>query len=283
VRAGCRIERRGEAVLDTSRGVPVVPAMANGTEAAFVLDTGAARSVLDEAAVRRLSLPLDEWAAMTMRGVGGAVRHRVAHLRSLSVGGAGLHRRSAAGDMSMAVVPVLPFAGEPPVSGLLGGDYLQTYDLAWEPADKRLALFAVQGCNGRFVPGASAYDALVAEPSSAGWLVVRVTLEDRMVRALIDSGAERSLLTRAGAARLGLLTHGAGGPTLGGIGPGPVGAERRIFTDMRVGSEAIRPARLLVAGDLVIPGIDLVLGADWLLPRHVWLSYATGQVFVRRP
>ena len=134
--------------------MPVVSAIANGRSAAFVLDTGAARSVLAEAAVARLSLPLDEWAAMTMRGVGGGVRHRVAHLRSLTLGGAALHRRSVAGDMSMAVVPALPFAGEKPVSGLLGGDYLHGYDLVWRPEERRLALYAVAACSGRFVPWA---------------------------------------------------------------------------------------------------------------------------------
>ena len=92
--------------------------------------------------------------------------------------------------------------------------------------------------------GPGAYDTLAAEPSVAGWLVVTVTVANRTLRALIDSGAGHSLLTRSGMARLGLREDAAGSPaTLSGIGPEPVGARMQTFADMRIGSETIKPAR----------------------------------------
>ncbi|MBV9654902.1 MAG: aspartyl protease family protein [Acetobacteraceae bacterium] len=280
--AACVIERRGEVVPDLSRGVPVVAAAADGVEAPFILDTGAARSVLTETAVRQVGAALDEWAAMTMRGVGGLVRHRVARLRTLTLGGAPLHRRSAANDMSMAVVPELPSGGGPPVSGLLGADYLESYDLAWESGGGRLGLYRVGGCSGRFLPWTEPYDVLAAEPAPAGWLIVPASVGGRPLRALIDTGAAQSVLTRSGAVRLH-VPSGAAGPPLDGIGPHPVGAEPRPFAALRIGTETIASARLLVAADLVITGVDLVLGADLLFGRRVWLSYATAQVFLGRP
>ena len=31
------------------------------------------------------------------------------------------------------------------------------------------------------------------------------------------------------------------------------------------------------------PIVDMLLGADWLAGRHVWISYATAQVFLAGP
>jgi hypothetical protein len=33
----------------------------------------------------------------------------------------------------------------------------------------------------------------------------------------------------------------------------------------------------------VVPIVDMLLGADWLQMRRVWLSFATKQVFVAGP
>jgi len=35
-----------------------------------------------------------------------------------------------------------------------------------------------------------------------------------------------------------------------------------------------------VAAVRVVPIVDMLLGADWLSSRHVWLSFATKQMFV---
>lgn len=266
---------------DLARGVPVVTAEVDGSAALFVLDTGASRSVLTEAAVQRLSLPLDEWASMTMRGIGGAVRRRVANLRSLTLGGAPLRRKSAAGNMSIAVVPGLPLPVQTPVAGLIGGDFLSAYDLEWDGS--RLRLFTAAECSGRFAPWPGRYDALTAEPAVAGWMVVALTIDGHRLRALLDTGAQRSLLTPRGAAALGINAAAQGDARLAGVGAAEVSASPVIVRRMVVGSETTDPAGLLLAQGFVIPGIDVVLGADWFAGRRVWLSYATGQVFVSGP
>jgi hypothetical protein len=55
---------------------------------------------------------------------------------------------------------------------------------------------------------------------------------------------------------------------------------RHRFAELRVGPEATREPVLWVASVRVVPIVDLLLGADWLAPRRVWLSFATRQVFV---
>jgi hypothetical protein len=41
---------------------------------------------------------------------------------------------------------------------------------------------------------------------------------------------------------------------------------------VRIGSEVLRDQEIEVA-PLALPGADMLLGADYLRTRHVWLSY----------
>ena len=46
-----------------------------------------------------------------------------------------------------------------------------------------------------------------------------------------------------------------------------------------VGSEVLRDQEIEVA-PLALPGADMLLGADYLRTRHVWLSYSTQRLFL---
>src|SRR5271155_1667616 len=91
------------AALQFSAGVITVPVEVNGITAPFILDTGAQRSVVSEAAVRRLGLARDQWVGTTMRGIGGIDRRPNAAPRSLSLGGVPLVRRTVTHDTSLTV------------------------------------------------------------------------------------------------------------------------------------------------------------------------------------
>jgi hypothetical protein len=55
---------------------------------------------------------------------------------------------------------------------------------------------------------------------------------------------------------------------------------RHRFAELRVGDDTTRDPALWVASVRVVPIVDMLLGADWLGSRHVWLSFATKQMFV---
>ena len=65
-----------------------------------------------------------------------------------------------------------------------------------------------------------------------------------------------------------------------GVGPAPVPMRRHRFVELRVGADTTRDPTLWVAAVRVVPIVDMLLGADWLSSRHVWLSFATKQMFV---
>ena len=51
------------------------------------------------------------------------------------------------------------------------------------------------------------------------------------------------------------------------------------FAAVRIGSEVLRDQEIEVA-PLALPGADMLLGADYLRTRHVWLSYSTQRLFL---
>jgi hypothetical protein len=198
-----------------------------------------------------------------------------------------LRRRTLTEDTSVTVgpLPVAEVAGRP-ITGLLGRDFLSPFDLDLDLPAHRLTLYGVSGCDTGFLPWTEPYAAIPVSTTVGAALVVAALVDGRLLRALVDSGASASLITAPGMFRLGLTPEllardpGANGT---GVGPQPVPMHRHRFAELRVGPEVTRDPVLWVASVRVVPIVDLLLGADWLAHRRVWLSFATKQVFVAAP
>jgi hypothetical protein len=54
------------------------------------------------------------------------------------------------------------------------------------------------------------------------------------------------------------------------------------FRELQIGSESFANPVFLVAPIQLQPISDMLLGADWLLGRRVWISYATDQLFATK-
>jgi hypothetical protein len=286
-RAGCDVQDKASIPLSTIDGTMTVPLEVNGIAATFILDTGAQRSLVTEEAVRRLGLSRDAWVGTTMSGIGGIDRRPNAIPRSLSLGGIPLVRRTLHHDTSMTV-GIMPSrrTGAVTIDGLLGRDFLSLFDLDLDVPGGRLTLYQVQNCDGRFLPWPGGYSAIpVAMPAESA-LVVPVTLDATPLHAMLDSGASASLLAAPGMFRAGVALAGlAADPAtdVSGLGPHVVIMRRHKFHSLRVGGEVIDAPLIWVAPIRLTPIVDMLLGADWLAVRHVWISYATRQLFVADP
>jgi Aspartyl protease len=286
-RAACTVQERGAVTFAPVANRILVPLTINGIDATFVLDTGAARSLVTPEAVRLLGLASDEWIATTMRGVGGIVEHPNADPRSLAVGGVPLHRRTVTHDTSLTVGEMPGFA--PPglvVDGLLGRDLLSLFDLQFDITAHRLTVYDVRECSGRFLPWSGNYVALQAEMPMTKAMVVPIIIDGHRLRALLDTGATSSLILAPGMFRLGLtpemVVHDPGAAAHG-IGPQAPEMHRHRFSSWQIGPESERNPTMWVAQVRVVPIVDALLGADWLLAqRRVWISFTTGQVFSER-
>jgi hypothetical protein len=233
--------------------------------------------------VNRFGLALDEWTATTMRGVGGLERRRNANPRSVELGGVPLHRRSLARDATLRVGTLPPgLVSGQRVDGLLGRDFLSSYDIALDLSSRTLTLYEVHDCAGRFLPWTDAYLSVPVENPTESALVVPVELDGVKLRALLDSGATQTLVAAPGMARLQLgldRLSGDRNEIVGGMGPHTVTMWRHRFGTLRIGGETFASPLFLVAPIQLNPICDMLLGADWLAGRRVWISYATSQLF----
>ena len=285
--AACTVTPQGTVPVDLVNGHLLVTVQVNDTPATFILDTGAERTLMGEDVVRQLGVARDTWVASTVLGIGGYEERPNALPRSLRLGDVTLRRRTLAGDNSVTVGP-LPLTGVAGhlIAGLLGRDFLSPFDLDIDLPNKRLTLYDVKDCTTGFLPWTTRYAAIPAATPVGAALVIEVAIDGHPLRALIDTGASASLIAAPGMVRLGLtpalLAHDPGGAG-SGVGPAPVFMHRHRFTDLRVGPDITSDPTLWVARVHVIPIVDMLLGADWLRTRHVWLSFSTRQVFVALP
>jgi predicted aspartyl protease len=286
VSATCSVHQRAVVPLEIAGTAVLAPVMVNGIPGRFIFDTGAAKTVVTPDAVGHFGLTLDEWTATTMLGVGGIERRRNANPRSVELGGVALHRRSLAGDATLRVA-TLPRSevGGQPVDGLLGRDFLSMFDLDLDFPRRTLTLYDVHDCTGRFLPWTEAYLSVPVENPTESALVVPVELDGASLRALLDSGAARTLVAAPGMARLGLgLDRLRGDPSqiVSGMGPHTVTMWQHQFRELRIGGEMFAGPIFLVTPLQLQPISDMLLGADWLVGRRVWISYATNQLFATR-
>jgi predicted aspartyl protease len=278
--AACQVQQRAVVTLVTAGALMLAPVTLNGVPGLFILDTGAAQTVVTPDAVDRFNLTLDEWTATTMRGVGGVERRRNADPRTVELGGVALHRRSLARDATLRVAS-LPRSvmGGQRIDGLLGRDFLSAFDLDLDFSQRKMTLYEVHGCTGRFLPWTSIP---VQNPTESA-ILVQVEVDGVRLHALLDSGASETLVAAPGMARLGLgLDRLRDDPhqIASGVGPHSVTMWRHRFQTFQIGDEAVASSVLLVAPIQLSPTSDMLLGADWLLGRRVWISYSTNQLFV---
>ena len=282
--AGCVIQQRATIPMQIVQGMLLVPVMVNDIEATFILDTGASRSVVTREATRHLNLARDPWVGTTMMGVGGVERLPNANPRSLSLGGVPLVRRTLSHDTSLTVgtLPHSQAEGRV-VDGLLGRDFLSVFDLMLDMPNRTVTLIAVSGCAGNFLPWAAPYVAIPAENPMEDALVLSVTLDGVRLRALLDTGAGVSLIAAPGMVRLGLtLAQLENDPrqAVSGLGARTVAMHRHAFRTLLVGPLTTLRPTFWVAPIRLTPIVDMLLGADWLADKTVWISFATKQVFV---
>jgi predicted aspartyl protease len=276
--AACPVERRAELRLTVLRNFLLVPVSIDGAAAALVVDTGAEATTVTPETVTGLGLAWTPSRTM-MLGVGGEVRSGgTVRLHRLDLGELQLANRS----LDVGALPPVPGTNRP-VAGLLGLDVLGGYDIALDLPRHRMTLYAVPACPGFVPPGYDAAAGHELQLVGGGLLVVSVRIEGHNVRALLDTGARSSLLARPAAARLGVTDDALSrDPAIRGRGIGATAApfRRHRFRDVRVGSVAVRNMALNV-GDLPIPGVEMLLGADWLTGHLVWISRAAGRLFQR--
>ena len=275
--SACTMEQRASVPLLRAGGLFLVPVTLNGTTVDFLLDTGAERTVVGLAAAERLGLARDPWVSSDIEGAGGRDQRRLGLPRTLSFGGLALRRRTVAADNSVVVGPIPESVGGHPMAGLLGQDFLSAYDLDLDVPGGVLRLYDAYACATVAPPWPGRVRALPAVRPVRNILALLVRVAGQAMLAELDTGASATVLTAPGMVRLGLPAGGA--DHVRGFGTGQLAARRQTFT-LQVDILPPSEVSVVVSPLHTLRSIDVLLGADWVAGRRVWVSWATDTVFV---
>ena len=244
----------------------MVTAQVGGQAVTLLLDTGAQGMLLLPEAAARLGLQAMPGQTTRLLGTGGARDAPNVMLHGLTLGGAPL----PGGGVPVVALPGVPVT-DPPLAGLLGAPLLLAYDVDLDLRAGRLTLLAPTGC----APPGSAV-ALQVMPDGDALLPVRVN--GVPVLAIPDTGTRATLIADTAAQRLGL-----DGPVAASTARGIDGQRMQLrpvrLREVRVG-EDISSNVPAATTPLQVEPAEMLLGLDFFLRRHVWLSYTTRSLVV---
>ena len=263
--------------LEIHNNLMSVIAGISGRPVRLLVDTGAERTELTQAAAARLGLPHDRHHMTRSYGIGGSSANWDVDIPGLTLGRTDFPvRRLAVGNFSVDRIDGLP------ADGLLGADVLLAFDLDIDEPDHRLTLYRVRTCPYLRPPWEEPSFEIKGVEARRDRLLVPIKLDGVSGMAVLDTGAQATTIGMAMAQRLGLtaplladdrviIAHGAS--------PQPVDVHVHRFRELVVGDAHIESPALAVAPQDPAMG-DGLLGGDFLHGRRIWLSFPTRRLFV---
>ncbi len=283
--AGCGVTPLATLPVENTADFVTLAAAIDGRPVSLVMDTGADSELITPEAAERLQLAVDPARVTPILGTGGpaGVSPHVL-IRRLTLGTLAFGSLSA----PLGYLPAVPRM-VPPVAGLLGADLLSRFDIDLDLPGRRMTLYAVAdtpgegaGCADVSLPPWTGPFETVRLRRSGDRLIASARINGHPESALIDTGARSIIVGTVAAGRLGAgpdrLATESGGIT-GGVDMREVSFHWHRFASLQLGSETVPNPVLTVSA--LSEDTDMLLGAPYFATRRVWLSYATGRMFVR--
>lgn len=242
----------------------------NGHDALFAADSGAWFSMISPGSAAEYELVLEPAPpGFSLRGVGGSITPHLTTVKTFTIANVPLPR-----------VQFLVGGSEFGSVGLLGQNFLGMEDAEFDLAHGMIRLTRTLGCSAKdnlaywISPGAT-YSELETESDrpKPRHIVASIFINGVRVRALFDTGAPTSFITRSAAARFGLKPDGPGVTAAGrsnGIGRHFVDTWIGPVQSVKIGDEEIRNTRIRFGGDM--EDVDMLIGADFFLSHHIYWS-----------
>ena len=273
----CALVPLADMPLDLRQNLMFVTAGIAGKPVRLLVDTGAERTVLTEATVARLGLAHDPHHMTRSFGIGGSSANWDADIPGIVLGGTRFPvEHVAVGHFAIDHV------NGPQADGLLGADILLAFDMDIDEPAHRLTLYRVRRCPEAVPPWHQAAIRIGGLEARRDSLLVPITLDGVNGMAILDTGAQATVIGMNLAQRLGLSTETLATDRIimaHGAAPQPEAVHVHRFHELLVGDARIEAPTLAVVPDDRSVG-DGLLGGDFLRNRRVWLSFATLRLFV---
>ena len=279
VEASCHAVRLARVPLEARGDMIFVHARIDNEPIKLLVDTGAERTLLTEAAVDRLHLPRDFQHATRTFGIGSPTATWDAKLRNgIEVGGT----EFPVDRVTVGRFAINEAAGTH-ADGLLGADILLAFDIDLNLPAHEMTLYQPRsGCPNAPPPWREAYASVDGVIAHRDRLLLPFELNGVRGTAILDTGAQMSSISQQMAQRVGLgeadlasdrtvMAHGAA--------PDQIPVRIHRFATFRVGPAEMHAPTLPVVPMSSGMG-DALIGGDFLRGRRVWLSFSTQQVLL---
>jgi predicted aspartyl protease len=278
--AGCEPTAIARLPIEIRGRLLTVPVTINGQELRLVVDSGAERTTISEAAAARLHLPRDMSRIRTATGVGGSAINADGVVSAFTLGNVRLP------PVDRVAIGKFGFDNDaaPLADGLLGADILLAFDLDIDVPGKALTIYRVRRCLNNQPPWQEPFIAIDGVTQKKDRLLIPFVLDGVPGQAILDTGASATTIGLQMANRMGLTEEKMSlyrKVVQRGAGTGSTTAHYHWFRELRVGPATIRGLMLSVLSTDAGVG-DALIGADFLEGRRVWLSFPTRQVFVSK-
>ncbi|RDJ00595.1 tetratricopeptide repeat protein [Dyella solisilvae] len=274
---GCRLKDFGTLPVEMVGNRATTMVKINGANTRFILDTGASFNTMSSANASALGLKLEPAPfGYRLRGIGGDVYVQQAHVKEFGIL-----------DTTLKNVAFI-VGGTDAGNGFLGANLLDYADLEIDLAHGKLTLFQADHCANASLAYWSKdgnYNVADIAPFDSPYdrrTFINVLINGRKVRAVIDSGASATLLTRDAAERAGINLNAPdarGGSISTGVGSKPVKTWTVKVDSFSVGSETIRNSQMQVLDGRIGDDTDMLLGVDFLLAHRMFIANSIRKVF----
>ena len=268
----CKIARLAELPVTMVKSVPIVHALVNGTDAAFIADSGSYFNIFTAAAAAEFKLPLKMAPeGYAVSGIGEVAFPTVATVRELTLYG--------------AKFPNIVFLVERhdfgPAVGVLGQSMFHLADAEYDLANGVIRIMRPDECTSvglAYWATAGKYSQIdITLPTQREpYTTAYAYLNGKKVQVVFDSGTGTSMLSLDAAKRAGVT------PTSEGVTPSGtfVSMERHQvqtwiapFESFKIGDEEIRNIRLRIADAATLhSGADMLIGADFFLSHRIYVA-----------
>ena len=278
--AGCTLVPVAELPVTMIGTTPGVHAKINGRDALFIADSGAFYNIISPAGAAEFNLhQLPATGQDYIEGVGGYARAYVTQVDTFTIFDIAVPKVAfivAGNDLAGGAV------------GLLGQNIFHIGDVEYDLANGMIRIIRTKDCLGKALAYWSAstqkpYSVIDIELSNMHQPHTRSVayLNGQKIRVMFDTGASRSLLTRAAAQRAGVTPDTPGvvvARDSWGLGRSLVKTWIAPFASFKIGDEEVRNVRLRFAETESLD-TDMLIGADFFLSHRIYVASSQKKLY----
>jgi predicted aspartyl protease len=268
----CQLDRFSTLPITTlPDGRFTVPVTLNGEVLNFLVDTGGVSATIaheQSLNLRLVDMPVNK----PLRGVGGIELNRFAVIDKFSLG------RLEGTGIPVWLDPILPRGAD----GTLSPDMMKRYDVEIDFPRGTLSLFSQKHCPGQVVHWTrSGFVVLPMEVASNGHIEVPVTVDGKKFTAILDTGAQSSIISLGAARALGITEKSPDLKPLKMSDPKYRGYDYP-FKSLDFDGISVANPRLQIVSDNFLPGMrtDMIVGISILRRLHLYIAYGEEKLYI---